>query len=163
MGSKSPGESKVTLPSQDFSRTSRIWIALLLALALLSFLAMRRSLGKALRMNAGTTEDRSPAQLNAGDEDKVVLEVTGVAAAARVEGNVLERQSEIAYRRTGNAIKIAFEAGTPVVMGKMSDVHAGAVVHIKAKMGTDRVLRAEQFVILTGYVKVQGSVQEKGQ
>jgi hypothetical protein len=26
-------------------------------------------------------------------------------------------------------------------------------------MGTDRVLRAEQFVILTGYAKVQGSVQ----
>ena len=161
MGSNSPGESKVTLPSQDFSRTSRIWIALLLALALLSFLAMRRSLGKAMRMNAGATADRSAAQRDAGDEVEVVLEVTRVAAAASVEGNVLERQSEIVYQRTGNAIKIAFGAVTPVVMGKMPDVHAGAVVHVKAKMGTDRVLRAEQLVILTGYVTVQGSVPEK--
>jgi hypothetical protein len=162
MGSNSPGESNVTLPSHDFSRTSRIWIALLLALALLSFLAMRRSLGRAMRMNAEITDGRSPARRNAGDEVSVVLEVTGLTAAASVEGNVLERQSEIVYRRTGNAIKIAFEAGTPVVMGKMSDVHAGAVVHIKAEVGPDRVLRARQFVILTGYVKVQEDLPEKG-
>jgi hypothetical protein len=106
MGSNLPGESKVTLPSQDFSRTSRIWIALLLALALLSFLAMRRNLGRGMRTNAETTKDRSPAQGNAGDEVKIVL-----AAAARVEGNVLERRSEIVYRRTGKVIKIAFRSG----------------------------------------------------
>jgi hypothetical protein len=78
-----------------------------------------------------------------------------VVAAASVEGTVLEEQTETVYRRTGKAEKIAFDATTPVLMGKGSDVHVGAVVHVTAKVGSDQALHAEQIVILTGYVKVQ--------
>jgi len=142
-------------PPLHSSRSNRIWIVLLAALALLAFFAMRRSLGKAMQMNSDPTASASMAQLKAGSEAKVVLEVTSIAQAVSIEGNVLEKQSETVYRQTGSTIKIAFDAATPVVMGKASDVHAGAVVHIKAKMGDDRVLHAEQVVVLTGYVKVQ--------
>jgi hypothetical protein len=142
-------------PSLNSSRSNRIWIVLLVALALLAFFAMRRSLGKAMQMNSEPTATAFIAQVKPGEEAKVVLEVTSVAPAVSVSGNVLEKQSETVYRRTGSTIKIAFDAATPVVMGKASDVQAGAVVHIKAKMGDDHLLHAEQIVVLTGYVKVQ--------
>jgi hypothetical protein len=142
-------------PSLNSTRSNRIWIVLLVALALLAFYAMRRSLGKAMQMNSEPTATASMAQLKPGDELKVVLELTSVTPAASIEGNVLEKQSETVYRRTGNTIKIGFDAATPVVMGKAPDVHTGAVVHIKAKMGDDRLLHTEQIVVLTGYVKVQ--------
>jgi hypothetical protein len=142
--------------SANSSRSNRIWIVLLVALALLSFLAMRRSMTKAMGMDAATTSGSSFAQLKPGDEAKVVVELTTVTAAS-LEGNILEKekQTETDYRRTGATLRIAFDAATPVVMGKASDVHQGAVVHIKARMGADRILHAEQIVILTGYVKIQ--------
>ena len=140
--------------SLNSSRTTRLWIFLLVILALLSFLAMRRSLGKAMTMRAETT-GASPAQLKVGDQAKFVLEVKAVAPATSVEGDTLEKQTETVYRRTGNTIKIAYDAATPVVMGKASDVREGAVVHITAKMANDHVLHAEQIVVLTGYVQVR--------
>jgi hypothetical protein len=145
----------VTSTSANSSRSTRIWILVLVALAILSFFAMRRSVVKARAMRAESTVGVSPQQLKVGDEVKVVLEVTGVAGAASVEGNVLEKESERVYRRASNTAKIAFDAETPVVMGKAADVHSGAVIHIAAKMGADRVLHASKIVILTGYVKVQ--------
>lgn len=141
-------------PVSKASRTNWIWMVLLIALALLSFFAMRRSFSKAMGMKAETTVAAAE-QLKPGDEMKAVLELTHVAAAATVEGNVLEKQTETVYRRTGNTLKIAFDAATPVVMGKASDVHEGAVIHVTAKMANDHVLHASQIVILTGYVKVQ--------
>jgi hypothetical protein len=134
-------------------------------LAALSLFAMWRSMGRAMQMKAETTSNSSFAQLKAGDEVKVVLEVTAVAAAASVGGNVLEKQTETIYRRTGKTAKIAFDATTPVVMGKGPDVHAGAVVHVTAKMGSDQALHATQIVVLTGYVQVQEKVkaQDKAQ
>jgi hypothetical protein len=137
------------------SRSTRIWIVLLVVLALLSLVAMRRSLGKAMSMKAETTVTGSLPQLKPGEEAKVVLEVIRVAPYTSVEGNVLDKETETIYRRSSKTIKIAFDASTPVVMGKASDVHEGAVLHSTAKMGDDRVLHAEQIVILTGYVKVQ--------
>jgi hypothetical protein len=145
----------MTSTSPSSSRTTRIWIVVLVALALLSFLAMRRSVGKAMQMKAETAGGASPAQLKPGDEAKVVLQVTAAAPAASVEGNLLEKQTETDYRPTGNTMKIGFDAATPVVMGKAFDVHEGAVVHITAEMGNDHLLHASQIVVLTGYVKVQ--------
>jgi len=143
------------LDSQNLSRSTRVWIVLLLALALLSFFAMRRSVGRAMGMKAETTVLASQAELKPGDEAKAVLEVTSVAAAQNLEGKVLEKQSETVYRRTSNTMKVAFDGGTPVVMGKTSEIHQGAIVHVTAKMSDDHTFRAIQIVILTGYVKVQ--------
>ncbi len=140
--------------SANSSRSNRIWIVILVALALLSYLAMRRSMVKAMGMNSATTAGSSLAQLKPGDEAKAVLELTTVTTTS-LEGKMLEKRTETDYRRTGARLKIAFDAATPVVMGKASDVHQGAVVHIKARMGPDHILHAEQIVILTGYVKLQ--------
>jgi hypothetical protein len=137
------------------SRTARIWIVLLVALAVLSFLAMRRGFGKAAQMKTETTSVLSAAQLKPGDEMKVVLEVTAVVRDASLTGNLLQKQTETVYRQTGNKVKLAFDPATPVVMGKASDVREGAVVHITAKIADDGIARAQRIVVLTGYVKVQ--------
>jgi hypothetical protein len=141
--------------SPDSSRKTQLWIVLLVALAVLSFLAMRRSASRAMSMNSATTDASSLPELRAGDEARIALEITSVDPAASFEGNVLEKQSETVYARTGKKTKIVFDAATPVLMGAMSDVHKGAVVHVKVKMQNDHLLRAEQIVALTGYAKLR--------
>jgi len=106
-------------------------------------------------MNSATTDASSLPELRAGDEARIALEITSVDPAASFEGNVLEKQSETVYARTGKKTKIVFDAATPVLMGAMSDVHKGAVVHVKVKMQNDHLLRAEQIVALTGYAKLR--------
>jgi hypothetical protein len=108
-----------------------------------------------MNMRAETTASAPTAQMKVGDSAKFVVEVKAVEPGASLAGNTLEKQSETVYRRTRVTIKITLDAATPIVMGKASDIREGAVVHITAKMGNDRVLGAEQIVVLTGYVQVQ--------
>jgi hypothetical protein len=149
--------------SRSNSRTASLWIGALVLLAALSLFAMWRSMGRAMQMKAETTSSSSFAQLKEGDEVKLVLEITAVNASASLEGNRLEKQTETVYRRTGQTARIAFDAATPIVMGKPPDVHAGAVVHVTAKMGSDQALHATQIVVLTGYVQVQDKDKDKAQ
>jgi hypothetical protein len=137
------------------SRTTRLWIVLLVALALLSFLAMRRGFVKAMGMKAEASSGTAVEQLKPGEEVKMVLELTSVKDSASVEGHVLEKQTETVYRRTPTSTAVIYDAATPVVMGKPSDIQRGAVVHITAKMADDHVLHAEKIVVLTGYIKVE--------
>lgn len=137
------------------SRKTQLWIVLLVALAVLSLLAMRRSVGRAMGMNTVTTDASSLSGLRPGDEAKIAIEITNVKPGVSFEGTVLEKQTETVYARTDKKVKILFDATTPVVMGAMSDVHEGAVVHVKAKVQSDHGLRAEQIVVLTGYAKLR--------
>jgi len=137
------------------SRRNLLWIGALVALALLSLFAMWRSIERAMRMEVQTTVAASAPQLKVGDQAKVVLQLTAVASGKNLEGNALEKETETEYRRTNSTLKIAFGAATPIVMGKNSDLHPGAIVHVTARMMDDRMLQAEQIVILTGYITVQ--------
>jgi hypothetical protein len=141
--------------SPSSSRNTQLWIIVLVALAVLSLLAMRRSVGRAMGMNAVTTDASSLPGLRPGDEAKIAIAITNAKPAVSFEGNVLEKQTETVYARSGKKIKILFDATTPIVMGAMSDVHEGAVVHVKAKVQSDHQLRAEQLVVLTGYVQLR--------
>ncbi len=78
--------------SRNAARTNRIWIVLLVALALLSFFAMRRSLGKAMGMMAKTTAANSLATLKPGDEAKVVLEVLQITDGSSMSGLHLKQR-----------------------------------------------------------------------
>ena len=141
--------------SLNSSRKTQLWIFALVILAVLSFLAMRRSMVRGMNMSVATTASASTGETNVGAITKLVMEVKAVDPNATASGNALEKQTEAVYRRTGATVTVNFDAATPIVMGKTSDVHAGAVVHITAKMGADRLLHAEQIVILTGYVEVK--------
>lgn len=86
---------------------------------------------------------------------KWVIELTAIVPAESIEGRVLQKQDETNYQRTSDIEKIHFTSTTPIVMGKASDLRPGAVVHVTSKLDSDRVLRASQIVILTGYVNVR--------
>ena len=44
---------------------------------------------------------------------------------------------------------------TKMVMGKQSDIHPAAVVHVTGTLKKDRNVDASQIVILTGYVEIK--------
>lgn len=136
-------------------RSRRIWIFFLAPLALLAFLAMQREVSRAQRMKVQQATGAQVARLKPGDAAKVVLELTSVQAEASAAGRVLEKQSETVYQRSATDVHVMFRADTPVVMGKIADVHPGAIVHVSATVGEDRALHASQIVILTGYVQVK--------
>jgi hypothetical protein len=73
----------------------------------------------------------------------------------RILGNILEQQHQTLYRRTTNPVEVTWTGDTKLVMGKAEDIRAGAVVHVSDTVARDRSIRAEQLVILTGYVQVQ--------
>ena len=144
------------MSSQDFRKTGR-WILTFAVLTSLSLSAAilvgRRSMRMSSAM-AASTDQSAFAQLAPGSKTQAVVEITSLDAKGGAEGKLLDRESEELYKRTTTPVGINFSDATPVVMGKLGDLHAGAVVHVKGTIGDDHRITAEQIVILTGYVKV---------
>lgn len=145
------------MSSQDFRKIGR-WVLTFAVLASLSLAAAimvgRRSMRMSLAM-AASADQSAFAQLAPGTKTQAVVEITSVDANGTAAGKLLDRASEELYKRTTTPVGINFSDATPVVMGKIGDLHAGAVVHVKGTIGDDHRITAEQIVILTGYVKVQ--------
>jgi len=165
-------------------RSNRIWVFVLTGLAVLAFLAMQRGVSRAMKMKAEATPGAQVAQFKPGDAAKVVLELTRVGDG-EAEGRVLEKKTETVYRRTTASARVAWTGSTAIVMGKVPDLHAGAVIHVTgtvSKGGGEQAAQAEarqaagsqmvrspvvtsqvvtskivasQIVVLTGYVQVQ--------
>jgi len=146
-------EAPVTPDNSIAARNNKLWILFLVVLALVAFVAMQRSAGRAARMKTVAASSSAFGQLKNGDEAKVVLEVTR-AEGGTVEGALLEMKSETEYKRTGLTVQAGFDDGTKFVMGKAADVHPGAIIHVTGTITADRTLRAQQIVLLTGYVKI---------
>jgi hypothetical protein len=94
------------------------------------------------------------AQLAPGSKTQVVVEIASVDSKGAAEGKLLDRERDDLYRKTATQVGIKFSESTPVVMGKLADLHAGSVVHVKGTVGDDHRIAAEQIVVLTGYVQV---------
>ena len=145
------------MSTQDFRKTGR-WILTFAVLASLSLAAAimvgRRSIRMASAM-AATADQSAFAQLAPGSKTQAVVEITSVDAKGSAKGKPLDRETEELYKRTNTPVANKFSDATPVVMGKLGDLHSGAVVHVKGTVGDDHRIAAEQIVILTGYVKVQ--------
>ena len=103
---------------------------------------------------AAASDERQFAQTGAGEKTKVVIEIAS-AADGTIKGKVLQKKSETVYGRTNSEALVHWNGQAKIVMGKEDDVHAGAVVHVTGTTGKDHSIRAEQIVILTGYVKVE--------
>ncbi|MGA9245602.1 MAG: hypothetical protein WBW03_26935, partial [Silvibacterium sp.] len=70
---------------------------------------------------------------------------------------LLQRESDSVYRRTvsdNNLISVVMTQKATVVMGKREDLLPGAIVQIAGVLDENHALRADQVVILTGYVHV---------
>jgi hypothetical protein len=148
----------MTSDSASPSRTNPTWVVLLTALALLAGLAMWRTADRAMKMKSATSAGPDQfAALKPGETTKVVLEVTYSTSPTNLQGKLLEKKTETVYRRTAELVEVAFDAKTPVVMGKTADLRPGAVIHVSGTVNASHVLEATQIVILTGYVQVDSA------
>ena len=141
----------------DLKRGSNLrrWLVLeAMAILLIGFAVW--NVGKrAFKMEAAAASDRNVAQLAPGTTTKVVVELESSDATGSAQGTVLEKQGEDRYRRSVTLVHITFDPNVPVVMGKVTDIHAGAVLHVTGTVTQDGGIAARQVVILTEYVKVQ--------
>ena len=51
--------------------------------------------------------------------------------------------------------EVAWDADTKIVMGKVADIHPGAVIHVSGTVVAGDKIKALQIVILSGYVRAQ--------
>jgi hypothetical protein len=107
-----------------------------------------------MRMQAQSASSAEFVRLNPQDEPKIVIEVRETRER-RILGDILEQQHQTLYRRTTNPVEVTWTSDTKLVMGKAENIRAGAVVHVSGTVASDRSIRAQQLVILTGYVPLQ--------
>jgi hypothetical protein len=131
-----------------------VWVFMLAGLAVLSLAFVWRGAGRMMRMQTQAASIAEFAQLKPQDNAKIVVEVTETSEG-RIHGKLLEKQDETHYARTGNAAEVSWGKETALVMGKVEDIHAGAILHVTGKVGADHSVQAQQIVILTGYVQVK--------
>ncbi|HMK30381.1 MAG TPA: hypothetical protein VK473_11905 [Terriglobales bacterium] len=138
-------------------RERAVWTTVILAAGLLIATAIWGVAARAAKMKAGTAAAESGqfGSLAPGSKVKVVVAVESVSPEGLIHGEVLDKKSEEDYVHSRKAVNIRSDAATTFVMGKQSDLRPAAVVHVSGKLLEDRSLRAEQIVILTGYVQVQ--------
>lgn len=131
-----------------------MWIFMLAALAALSLAFVWSGAGRMMRMQTRAASHSEFLQLKPQDSAKIVVEVSE-ATEGRIHGKLLEKQDETHYTRTANAAEVVWGKDTALVMGKVEDIRAGAIVHVTGKVAADRSVQAQQIVILTGYVQVK--------
>jgi len=89
-----------------------------------------------------------------GARVQIVVEVTGMPSGTLLTANLLQKNADGSYSRTGKTISVIWSS-TKIVMGSRSDIKVGAILQANGLLGADNVLSAEQMVILTGFVQVK--------
>lgn len=139
------------------SRTNprTIWIAIITLTILVAAFMVWSSARSANSMTAAASTDQSFTQAQPGAKVKLVLEITESTPGGLIRGKLLEKQTEKLYSRTTTTVTAHSTDATKVVMGKSSDIHPVAVIHLTGTVKDDRTVDAEQIVILTGYVEIK--------
>jgi hypothetical protein len=133
-------------------KLSTILIAVLVAV---SILIVWRTARTAKAMSASVSNDAQTAETAPGTVIKIVVEIEQMPGAGAIRGMLLNKRSEEIYSRSKVPVNLFYSSKVKIVMGKAADLHAGAIVHVTGKVREDHGLDAEQFVILTGYVKIE--------
>jgi uncharacterized protein YdeI (BOF family) len=149
-------ESRVENKKERVTTRGRVgWFAIIAVIALLAIFAVWKSASMSKSMSAAASDEKQVLQSAPGTKTKFVLEIGEPTAEGTIRGQLLQKKTEEIYARTTTSVTVQFNAQTNFVMGKKSDIHAGAVVHITGTVKDDHRVQAEQIVILTGYVKIQ--------
>jgi hypothetical protein len=137
------------------------WTVFLFLLAMVMVWGVRGVLDRAWRMQTASTSASVFARMTPGNQAKAVVRLDQVAGE-KLKGILLERESDTVYRvavGNGSAVAAILTPETSVVMGTPQDIAAGAIVQLAGTLDQDRVLRAKQIVILTGYVRLLESAR----
>jgi hypothetical protein len=143
--------------NSSLERAGRIWMALT-ALAILALVAViLHAAQRDLKMSSGAATSGANQLLQAvpGTKTKVVVVIEKAAGDGVFIARMLDKRSETVYSRSTTPVTIRSDDKTLFVMGKSTDVHPAAVVHVTGTVDSDRRVNAEQIVILTGYVEVR--------
>jgi hypothetical protein len=137
------------------------WAVFLFLLAIVMVWAVRGVLERAGRMKAANTSVSASTAMKPGNPARVVARLDQVVGE-NLKGTLLEPESETVYRiPIGKGFEVAaiLTAETSVVMGTPRDIAKGAIVQLAGTLDQNRVLRAKQVVILTGYVRLLESAR----
>lgn len=132
------------------------WTVFLVLLGAVSTWSIRSTLVHAKRMAPANTSAAAFSTLQPGARASAVVQLDKVSGE-HLTATLLQRESDTVYRRTvsdSNLVSAVMTPNTAVVMGKAEDLVPGAVVQIAGTLDKNHVLRADQVVILTGYVRV---------
>ncbi|HLG64574.1 MAG TPA: hypothetical protein VKY19_21730 [Ktedonosporobacter sp.] len=89
-----------------------------------------------------------------GSHVQVAFEVTGLPSSSLLNGNLLQKNADGTYSRTGRTLSVRWDA-SKVVMGSSADVKVGAILQVSGTLDAHDVLAAGQVVILTEFVKLK--------
>ena len=103
--------------------------------------------------NVGT--QTQTAAVTPGSLARFVCQITSTAANNRMNGLILQKNSDGSYSSTGSSVSIQWDPNRSITMGSRQDVHQGAILQVSGPVGSDRVVYADQIVILTGIVTVR--------
>jgi hypothetical protein len=135
------------------------WTTFLLVLTMVMLWAVSGVLQRARRMQTASTSAAMFAGRAPGRPAKAVIRLDQVVGD-HLKGTLLEQESDTAYRvPIGIAPTVAaiLTPETAVVMGRPQDIAVGSVVQLAGTLDQNRILRAKQVVILTGYVHLSES------
>ena len=90
-----------------------------------------------------------------GTQIKVMCEMTARSSSTLLEGIVLEANGNQSYRRSGQSVRIQVAPGQQIIMGSQQDLRKGAVIEVQGRLDQEKVIHADQVVILTGAVTVE--------
>ncbi len=91
----------------------------------------------------------------AGTALNLIVEVAAMPSPNVLDASLLSKQDS-AYVRTADDVRLHWQAGTPVIMGKRDDVHPGAVLAVSAIAWGKNTNQFDvrSLTVLTGYVQV---------
>ncbi len=89
-----------------------------------------------------------------GSQANVAIEVTSLPAQTMLEGNLLQKNADGTYSRTGKTISVKW-GGSKFVMGGSSDIKVGAILQASGILNPSDVLTAQQIVVLTTSVHIK--------
>ena len=103
--------------------------------------------------NAGT--QAQAAAVRPGSHTMLLCQVTSTPENNRMNGLILKENSDGSYSSTGSSVSIQWDPNRSITMGSRQDVHQGAILQVSGSVRSDRVVHADQIVILTGIVTVR--------
>lgn len=145
----------MTATPKSATNPRTIWIAIIALTIFLAAFMIWSSARSANSMTAAASTDVSFTQAQPGAKVKLVLEITESTPGGLIRGRLLEKQTDKIYSRTTTAVTAHSTGATKVVMGKPSDIHSAAVIHLTGTVEDDHSVAAGQIVILTGYVETK--------
>ncbi len=127
---------------------TKTFLAFVLSFLILVGLALAQMMGPPPSISA-----KEFAAARIGQSVQIVVRVKSLKRSA-LHAEILDKKADSDYKATGSTVDLYFPEGTPVIMGRKSDVAPGAVLAVSAVATKPAKADVKKVVVLTQYVKV---------